>query len=410
MPNLFLTKDTSITLLVFLIVTLMGLTRVFETFAGDQAMFVVYAAEINRGALLYRDVWDLKQPGIFLFYLMGGKLFGFTELGIHLFELLYWLIFSVTLMVTLRDYFRRPIFVRLTPLLTIGVYYTVCGSWHLTQVEGLIGFPLYLTLWATVKATRARNEFIKCSLLFVSGLAGGIVLVFKLILLPIVALFWLTLLIFLIARGDASLPKALFRTVLPVVFGLAILLAAVFAYFARHDALAVVNYTFFEYPVQAVTAFADRNRLTVLKEGLHWFITTFLPLIILLFVWALAALKGLKASNKSLSGGLMNRIRQMDLTSVNLILWLLAGFGIVLAQRLSWWEYHYLLLLVPLGILAAKGIEALWEQAARVNIFFTKPAGRVVFIFCIFLIYNDLQTGCGENKKHIYRQNKFTGG
>lgn len=387
MLHLSLTKYTLTTLLVLFIVTIMGLTRLLETFAGDQAMFVVYAAEINRGALLYRDVWDLKQPGIFLFYLMGGKLFGFTEFGIHLFEVIYWLMFSITLSVTLKDYFRRPIFVRLAPLLTVGVYYAVCGSWHLTQVEGLVGFPLYLTLWAAVKAARTQSGFTNTSFLFLSGFAGGIVLVFKLILLPIVALFWLLLLIFLVAHRDASLPKVLFYTVLTILFGLAIPLIAIVAYFAWHDALAVVNYTFFGYPAQAVTAFAGRNRMPMLKQGLRWFIMAFLPLIIIILVWALIAVKSLKASNKGLPNGLMHKIRGMDLLTVSLILWLFTGFGVVLAQRLSWWEYHYLLLLVPLGILATKGIEAMWEQVVRVNMFFAKPSGRFVFTICILLLF-----------------------
>jgi hypothetical protein len=64
-------------------------------FWGDQALFTIYARELSRGAVLYRDVFDVKQPGIFVFYAIGGSLFGFTEVGIHLFELIYWLAFSV---------------------------------------------------------------------------------------------------------------------------------------------------------------------------------------------------------------------------------------------------------------------------------------------------------------------------
>lgn len=388
MPNLTVTKHASITLFILLVVTVLGLVRLVETFAGDQAMFIVYAKEINSGALLYRDVWDLKQPGIFLFYLTGGKLFGFTEFGIHLFELFYWLTFSVTLSITLRDYFRRSVFAALSPLLTVGVYYVICGSWHLTQVEGLVGFPLYLTLFAAIKAARAQSVFKNVSLLFFSGLAGGIVLFFKLILLPIVLLFWLSVLIFLImCRVDASLPKVLFRTAAPILSGLAIPILATVVYFAWHDTSALINYTFFEYPAQAVTAFSDINRTSELKRGLRWFVVVFLPLIILILAWVLIAVKNLKASNGSLSSKLTGSIRRMDLLTVNLILWLCAGFGAILLQRLSWWEYHYLLLLVPLGILATKGIEALWGQAIRVNVFFTKPLGCVVFIICVFFLF-----------------------
>ena len=40
------------------------------------------------GHVYFRDFWDLKPPGIHLFDLIGGALFGFDEVGIHLFELL----------------------------------------------------------------------------------------------------------------------------------------------------------------------------------------------------------------------------------------------------------------------------------------------------------------------------------
>jgi hypothetical protein len=386
MPRLSFVKSTLISLLVLLIVTVMGSTRLLETFWGDQALFVVYAEEINRGALLYRDVWDLKQPGIFLFYLTGGKLFGFTEFGIHLFELLYWLMFSIILSISLEDYFRSPFFAKLTPLMTVGFYYAICGSLHLTQVEGLVGFPLYLSLWATVRAVESQSASTTGFLLFASGLAGGIVLVFKLILLPIVALFWLSLLIFLVMRRGIFLPKVLLLTVAPILFGLVIPLLAVIAYFAWYDALDVMNYTFFGYPSRALNSLAGRNRLPILKQGLYWFITSFLPLIIFTFIWALLAVKRWKTQDKSLSNRLMNKNRQIDLVTVNLILWLFAGFVVILAQGFSWWEYHYLLLLVPFGVLATKGIDRLWE-AVQVNAFFTRPAGRLIFIICIFLLF-----------------------
>ena len=40
-------------------------------FWGDQALFTVYARQLAEGAVLYRDIFDVKQPGIFLFYLFG---------------------------------------------------------------------------------------------------------------------------------------------------------------------------------------------------------------------------------------------------------------------------------------------------------------------------------------------------
>ena len=51
--------------------------------------------------MLSRDLFDIKQPGIYVFYAFGGLLFGFNEVGIRLFELVYWLAFSVFALATL---------------------------------------------------------------------------------------------------------------------------------------------------------------------------------------------------------------------------------------------------------------------------------------------------------------------
>ena len=102
---------------------------------GDQALFAVYARELTRGAVLYRDLFDLKPPGIFLFYAAGGLLFGFTEVGIHLFELLYWLAFSAFAIVALRPYFRTHWAAPLVPVFTVVVYYLRADTLDLTEVE-----------------------------------------------------------------------------------------------------------------------------------------------------------------------------------------------------------------------------------------------------------------------------------
>src|SRR4029453_5153729 len=100
---------------------------------------------------------DLKQPGMYGFYLLGGTLFGFDEIGIHTFELLYMALFSLVLMKTLKGYYTNPSMVGLVPLLTVGIYYGVSEPWHLTEVEVLVGFPMFLSLWfASEPSSSAR--------------------------------------------------------------------------------------------------------------------------------------------------------------------------------------------------------------------------------------------------------------
>src|SRR5258705_441132 len=158
-------------------VLLIGLMHIAYPFDGDQAFFNEGALKISRGAVLYRDFWDIKQPGIFIFYLIGGLIFGFTEIGIHAFELIYLLILAGVLLVTIRRRLENRSLSALIPVLTVGFFYTITGPWHLTQVETLVSLPLYLTLWFSTSSI--DNDRKRSALLFFSGLFGGITILFK---------------------------------------------------------------------------------------------------------------------------------------------------------------------------------------------------------------------------------------
>ena len=57
-------------------------------FASDQALFLHIAKELQENARLYTDVWDIKQPGLFGFYYVARRLFGFDEIDVHTLDLL----------------------------------------------------------------------------------------------------------------------------------------------------------------------------------------------------------------------------------------------------------------------------------------------------------------------------------
>jgi hypothetical protein len=366
--------------LVLFLIALLGWLNLNQIFNGDQALFTIYASEINQGALLYRDVWDIKQPGIFIFYLLGGRLFGFNESGIHLFELIYWLIFSAVLQSTLKNYFRHQLFAQITPLLTAGIYYAVCRSWHLTQVEALVGFPLYLTLWTAFAAYRAESKQKQTGLAFLSGFFGGAVLLFKLAFLPLVLIFWLLLLNRLVRRKKITLRETFGSGAAAILAGAVVLPLAVFIYFARHDALPVVFYTFFQYPSQAIVELTADDRSEILKNGIRWFVLTFKSLLLVLTIGIFLKLKQISVS--------FHKIAKIDLMSLGFIVWLGVGVGVIMFQRLSWWEYHYLLLLVPLGILGAKSLEIIYERAAESADFLGKGGGKIALFGMVMILFS----------------------
>lgn len=81
----------------------LGIANLPRALAGDQALFVIFSRELQQGTVLYRDLWDAKQPGIFAFYWLSSSLFGSDEVGVHLGELVVLLALTLVLQRTLPD-------------------------------------------------------------------------------------------------------------------------------------------------------------------------------------------------------------------------------------------------------------------------------------------------------------------
>lgn len=343
--------------LVLLIVGVIAALSLRDGFSGDQALFLIYSKAINGGAILYKDVWDIKQPAIFVFYLLAGNLFGFTEIGIHLLEIIYWFGLCLILIAGLKNYFTNPFFALLTPLFTIGIYYSVSGSLHFTQAESLVCFPLFMALWFCQKFLENPD---KKSFLLLSGLFGGIVVTFKLMFIVILFGFWFCLLIYSYCLFSKPDTRRLSVSIKLLFSGLLIPIAAVVFYFYRNDALGDLWYTTFVYPYNAVTAVTRmENRSQVLKDGLVWFFKSYFPVIALTLIFLLLNIKSLFINRRHKE---KLALRRENFLFSGLLIWAFSGFAVILIQRLSWWEYHYSLLMAPLGILAVKGIESLFQE------------------------------------------------
>ena len=126
----------------------------------DQSLFITGAQEMAKGKVLYRDFWDFKPPGIFYFYYIGGNLFGFSEIGIHLLELICWLFFSVIIIKVLKslDVFENKFIASLAPLFTAGIFYSLCTVHSLTQVEAIINVFLFITLSLALGSLKSGNK------------------------------------------------------------------------------------------------------------------------------------------------------------------------------------------------------------------------------------------------------------
>ncbi len=315
-------------LLSMLIMAVVGWAAAGTPFRGDQALFTEDARRLHDGAVLYHDVWDVTNPGVFWFYEAAGTGFGFSEDGIHLFEWLYWVAFVQGVSFAVKRGHGLTRWPLAPAVLVGGVYYlTSCSDpSHLTKAEGLVAFPLFLTAWLACAATKPPR--VNVWLLLLAGAAGGSVVLYKFAYAPCVAAAWLPATVIAVRRRQWVRPF-----ILPL--GVVLVLGSAAAYFAASGAGEDALRTLFVTPRQ-VLAVAEPAGFDRLAGSVRWLVETYSPVL------ALAVL-----------GTFVSVRRTPDPLVVALALVVLATVPVVLVQRWSWWSYHFLLVAVPVAVLAA---------------------------------------------------------
>jgi hypothetical protein len=319
------------------VVAVLGAVRLADPFHGDQSLFLQYAEEMRQGAVLYTDIWDNKQPGIFAFYLVAGSIAGFSEFGVRLSELAYQLVFSAVLIVTVRPWLRTRWLAALAPIATVGAYYATTGTWHLTQAEFVVAFPMYLGLWlAATPWPTTRHRRIALGF---AGVCAGIVIAFKLVLAPIIVVGWLMSL--WTSPDPLSVRSVFTERVVPAALGAAVVVGALVASFAAAGAWDAFTWATFAYPVVATAEIAAAPWSRLVRSA-AWYATGSAPWIFL-----------------AAAAGLRWRGRHREWLSVQLVAWIVMGAVAILVQRFSWWEYHFTLFIVPVGLLAIRGADGI---------------------------------------------------
>jgi hypothetical protein len=283
-------------------------------------------------------VWDVRQPGFFLFYLTGGTLFGFTEVGVHVFETLYLIAFAVVLQRTLRPRVEHAWVAAVAPLFVVGAYWAAAGAPELTQPEMLVAFPLYVAIWGVnVDDARPASRW----RMLATGVAGAAVVGFKLFYLPIALIVWLPA---FAHRTNVLGTRAAAREYAWLAVGFVVPLAVAVAYFAVFGSFYELFWTTIVFPPKQRSL--DLRDWTRLRTSLKFFGQN--------FVWAVPlAIVGVLAKRPP-----------RDRFVLGLLVWLVLGAGLLLLQ--TWYPYQFLLLVTPLALLAVFGFDraVTWMRAS----------------------------------------------
>jgi hypothetical protein len=318
-------------------------TALWQPFTWDQAVFALGADAMERGGHLYRDYWDLKQPGIFWFFLLARRWFGVHEAGAHALEIAWMLVLAAAMQWQTRRWFRSAYTAAWCPWLVVGAYFTFCNDWHLLQVEGLVGLPMFLAVRLFVSDEAGRIAPPPRAV--AAGIAAGVVLVFKLALAPVLLAAWLLAAASgLRATGPARRATAL--ALVAAATGIGSVWAGVIADLLLHRNGALAWSTWFALPARVIAEMPKGLPLDALRHTAHWLAFTWWPLLLPAALGAFVSWRAREPFGRAL------------------VMWFVAGVAVILMQRWSGYEYHLLLLLVPMGLLAARAIEHLSALAA----------------------------------------------
>ncbi len=326
-------------IIVMSIIAVIGAIKSFTVLGGDQALFTLIAQMFDAGKVLYQDLFDYKQPGIYMFYYLAGKTLGWSDTDIHYFELGYWLVFSVILYLTIKQYklfYSIELSSSLFPLFAIGAYYCNANSFSLTQLEALINVPLFLIVWLLDRAYKNLGNLLITY--FVIGLLMGIVILCKLIFAPIIASFVLIHFLFCVQRN--GLRNIFVAQLPPMVIGFAIPIAIFLHYVFIHQIESLVFDIFFKIPTQVI-GLGDQVRPERLWESIKWFGKAMVVFLILAIIGVFLVTK-----------------KESHFFSM-MIGWGIVGFIVILLQKTSWWSYHFQLLYVPVALFSVLGLDYL---------------------------------------------------
>ncbi len=243
-------------LVLCIIFFLLRLPSVIEPYwYGDEGIYEVMGQAIDKGWLLYRDIWDNKPPLLYLvyavangdqttvrvmslvvgllsvvfFFLLSKKLFSSLRISIATTSL-YILLFATPLV---EGNIANAENFMLLPIIMAGLIVYTSSLREGTTKQSPVDLPKSWGLPRSLSVARNDNKM----KLFIAGLLLGIAFLFKIVALFDFAAFFLFVLSMNLQKINRKHFKQVLQYVLPMTFGFFLPLLITILYFASHGAL-----------------------------------------------------------------------------------------------------------------------------------------------------------------------------
>jgi hypothetical protein len=322
------------------------LSHVSLPLGGDQGLYLYGAKELSYGAVLYRDFWDLKSPGVYFFYLLAGSIFGFSVAGLHIVEALWLGLAAWLALLIARGATSNSWIARLAPLLSIGALFVAATPWHLTQPDGLVILPIVVGAWSL--SAGAYVDEVPLWRFFLAGVAAALAAIFVTAMILVVLGMLAACLAFAWYRQGGMSPRALLRCAGSVVAGLSVPIGILLMVFQWQGGSREIAWTMLSYPFAARAVFD--YELPMLAHSVLWFYGASVCLLPAIVVGVLVTLQRLLRKDRAALPGLL------------MIAWLIFGALAILLQYHYSWEFHFNHFFVPVGVLAVIGVDEVVRQ------------------------------------------------
>ena len=232
---------------------------------GEEGLYSYFAQRISAGAVLYRDMQDVKPPGVFYIYLMAFKTLGEKESSIRLFSIMFAMLTTIFMFLIGKQIGNKNmglIAALLFAVFSSGV--VIDGVWG--TVEGFMVLPMVIAFYCffrgcdvinDLKSEGKRALFSWAGFMefFLAGLFSGLAIMIKQ-----VALFnFIALLIIAIAMNIKNKKMAI-RILSNIIAGFLLMVPFLLGYFFIKGGLpGLIEFTMF-------------NSVGMVKPKIIWFI------------------------------------------------------------------------------------------------------------------------------------------
>ena len=134
------------------VVLLRALPSLRYPIGRDQANFFMIGQGLLHGQLLYRDLWDIKPPGIFYISMVIVKVFGHVMWSMGVVDIIWLLIISICIFGFAKHYLGAP--AAAVAMVSNALWHCSWGYIHVAQCETFITLFVFMAYFILMSAQR----------------------------------------------------------------------------------------------------------------------------------------------------------------------------------------------------------------------------------------------------------------